>query len=67
MGERKKIGSFEDLETGEEWLASPEHGGYRMLVDKNLLDRISINSLGEKTFTCESSFSFQYFCNFFFG
>jgi hypothetical protein len=25
-GERKKIESFEDLETGKEWLASPEHG-----------------------------------------
>lgn len=58
MGERKKIKRFEDLETGEELLVSPKHGDYGMLVEKNLLDKISINSLGEKTFTCESSFSF---------
>jgi len=37
MGERKKIESFEDLETGEELLFSPEYGGYGMLVDKDVI------------------------------
>ena len=37
MGESKKIESFEDLETGKELLFSPEHGDYRMLVDKDVI------------------------------
>jgi hypothetical protein len=59
MGERKKIESFEDLEIGEELLFSPEHGGYGMLVDKDVISYTN-PSLFNK-FVCGNKIYLQFY------